>query len=223
MPNLLLGARTPPAPPRDTWDAPWPGTLRGGILGRFAEPDGTWDRSAFTGRRLTTPLNASAGILGSADDLPLSPSTPIEGQMAEDAPTPLSLPVPSRPDLLALLARAQFESGGESMPTAGKKVDQAECDDMHRRDLFHCKMVGLPSCYAQAYLRYTNCLNGRQIPTAKLLNLRRRSKDGRVTRAAVQCDLPQLTVGLMLQSSAAAPRDRPRGRTIVTRLARHGN
>jgi hypothetical protein len=84
--------------------------------------------------------------------------------MAGDAPTPPSLPMPSRPDLLALLARAQFESGGEPIPTAGKRVDQAECEDMHRRDLFHCKMVGLSSCYAQAYLRYVNCLDGKRIP-----------------------------------------------------------
>jgi hypothetical protein len=168
MPNLLVGARTPPAPPRDVWDTPWPATSRGGILGRFAEPDGTRARNTFTGRRLSTPLDASVGILGSltqsADDLPLSPSTPIEGQMAGHAPTPPSLPMRSRPDLLALLARAQFESGGEPIPTAGKRVDQAECEDMHRRDLFHCKMVGLPSCYAQAYLRYVNCLDGKQIP-----------------------------------------------------------
>jgi hypothetical protein len=168
MPNSPLGARTPPAPPRDTWDVLWPGISRGGILGSFAEPDGTWDRSVSTGRRLATPFNPSVGILGpltqSADDLLLSQSTPIKGQMAEDPPTALSFPMPSRADLLALLDRAQFEGGGESIPTAGKKVDQAECDDMHRRDLFQCKMVGLPSCYAQAYLRYTNCLNGRQIP-----------------------------------------------------------
>jgi len=101
MPNSLLGVRTPPVPPKDTWDAPWQGTSRGGILGRFAEPDGTWDRSTFTRRRLTTPLNASVGILGaltqSAHGLPLSPSTPIEGQMAEDVPAPLSFRMPSRP------------------------------------------------------------------------------------------------------------------------------
>ncbi len=35
MPNSLVGARTPPAPPGDTWDAPWPGTSRGGILGNL--------------------------------------------------------------------------------------------------------------------------------------------------------------------------------------------
>jgi hypothetical protein len=40
----------------------------------------------------------------------------------------------------------------------------AECKAMHDRDLFHCRMVGLRPCYAQAYLRYSNCLEGRQIP-----------------------------------------------------------
>ena len=166
MPNSLLGARTPPAPPRDTWDAPWPGTSRGGILGTLAEPDGTRDRS--TGRRLATPSNASIGILGSltqsADDSPPSASTRITEQMDEGPPTPLALSLPWRGESLALLSGPQFQSESEPIPTARKKVDQGECDDMHRRDLFHCKMVGLPSCYAQAYLRYTNCLNGRQIP-----------------------------------------------------------
>lgn len=38
MPNSLLGARTPPAPPRDTWDALWPATSRGGILGNLTQP-----------------------------------------------------------------------------------------------------------------------------------------------------------------------------------------
>jgi hypothetical protein len=165
MPNSLTGARTLPEISRDTWDAPSPKTSRGGILGRFAEPDGTWDRSTFTGRRLATPFNSSVGILGSltqfADDLPTALSTPTKGQIA--ALTPLNLSMPSRADLLTLLAQAQFEPGSEPIPTA-RKVDQAECDEMHRRDLFQCKMVGLPSCYAQAYLRYTNCLNGKQIP-----------------------------------------------------------
>jgi hypothetical protein len=162
MPNSLTGARTLPETPRDTWDAPWPKTSRDGILGRVAEPNGTWDRSTFTGRGLATPFNTSVGILGSltqlADDLPTGQSTPTKGQIA--APTPLNLAMHSRADLLTLLARAQFESGSEPIPTA-RKVDQAECDEMHRRDLFQCKMVGLPSCYAQAYLRYTNCLNGK--------------------------------------------------------------
>src|ERR1700758_4409189 len=49
MPNSLLGARTPSAPPRDVWDTPWPAASRGGILGKFAEPDGTRARNTFTG------------------------------------------------------------------------------------------------------------------------------------------------------------------------------
>lgn len=67
---------------------------------------------------------------------------------------------------LAPLAQAQFqfESGSEPVPIARKRVDEAECNAMHDRDLFHCRMVGLPACYAQAYLRFTNCLEGRQIP-----------------------------------------------------------
>jgi hypothetical protein len=35
---------------------------------------------------------------------------------------------------------------------------------MHQRDLFHCRMVGLSACYAQANLRWSNCLAGKQIP-----------------------------------------------------------
>lgn len=38
------------------------------------------------------------------------------------------------------------------------------CEDQYRRDTFHCTMVGLPGCYAQAMLRYSNCLAGRPIP-----------------------------------------------------------
>jgi hypothetical protein len=38
------------------------------------------------------------------------------------------------------------------------------CEDQYRRDTFHCTMVGLPGCHAQAMLRYSNCLAGRPIP-----------------------------------------------------------
>lgn len=64
------------------------------------------------------------------------------------------------------LAQGQFpfESGSEPVPTARKSVDAAECNAMHERDLFHCRMVGLPACYAQANLRLANCLAGKQIP-----------------------------------------------------------
>ena len=168
MPNSL-GARTLPELPEDTWNAGWPETSRGGILGRVAEPRGTWDRRTVTGARVASSFNAGGGILGlltqsAAADLPPSLSTPMKEQIADDPPMRSRSPIISGANLLALLSRTKFESGSEPVPTARKKGDQAECDEMHRRDLFHCKMVGLPACYAQAYLRYTNCLNGRQIP-----------------------------------------------------------
>jgi hypothetical protein len=136
-------------------------TSRGGILGRFAERPETWDRSTVTGPHVDTPFNAGVGILGSLD-LPTSPPTPMKRRIADDPPMQSKSPISSGADLLTQLSRAPFRA--EPIPTASKKGDQAECDEMHRRDLFQCKMVGLPACYAQAYLRYTNCLNGRQIP-----------------------------------------------------------
>jgi hypothetical protein len=86
----------------------------------------------------------------------------MKRRIADDPPMQSKSPISSGADLLTQLSRAPFRA--EPIPTASKKGDQAECDEMHRRDLFQCKMVGLPACYAQAYLRYTNCLNGRQIP-----------------------------------------------------------
>lgn len=61
MPNSLLGARTPPTPPGDTWHAPWPGTSRGGILGNLTWPvEEMW-------------ANPSAGIAW----LPATPTNPL--------------------------------------------------------------------------------------------------------------------------------------------------
>jgi hypothetical protein len=41
---------------------------------------------------------------------------------------------------------------------------ERECEVQFQRDIFHCNVVGLPACYDQAYLRYSNCLAGRAIP-----------------------------------------------------------
>jgi hypothetical protein len=41
---------------------------------------------------------------------------------------------------------------------------EAFCEAQLRRDIFQCKIVGLRSCYAQANLRYANCLAGLPIP-----------------------------------------------------------
>jgi hypothetical protein len=38
------------------------------------------------------------------------------------------------------------------------------CDEIYRRDIFQCKMVGLPACYAQAMVRYAACQNGASLP-----------------------------------------------------------
>ena len=39
-----------------------------------------------------------------------------------------------------------------------------DCDAMHRQDLFVCRAVQMRTCYEQAYLRLSNCQNGRPIP-----------------------------------------------------------
>ena len=41
---------------------------------------------------------------------------------------------------------------------------RAFCEAQWNRDIFHCKMVGLPSCYAQAMVRLVACEKGEPIP-----------------------------------------------------------
>jgi hypothetical protein len=41
---------------------------------------------------------------------------------------------------------------------------EAECKAQYAADIFQCKMVGLMACYAQAALRYANCLQGLPLP-----------------------------------------------------------
>jgi hypothetical protein len=41
---------------------------------------------------------------------------------------------------------------------------EAFCEQQYKRDTFHCTMVGLVACHSQAMLRYSNCLNSRQVP-----------------------------------------------------------
>jgi hypothetical protein len=50
---------------------------------------------------------------------------------------------------------------------AGRRISPElleECEEQYKRDLFQCRMVGLPECYQQALLRRTNCERGLQIP-----------------------------------------------------------
>ncbi len=68
-------------------------------------------------------------------------------------------------------ARTEAEPrAGSTDPTtrfAARRISPAreeECELMHRQDLFICKAFRSNACYTQAYLRYVNCLSGRQIP-----------------------------------------------------------
>lgn len=41
---------------------------------------------------------------------------------------------------------------------------EAECEQLRLRDEFQCRMIGLRACWAQAALRYANCLADLPIP-----------------------------------------------------------
>jgi hypothetical protein len=54
--------------------------------------------------------------------------------------------------------------GGQWVTIAGAgKLTGDECDDLYKRDTFHCNMVGLASCHQQAMFRYADCLAGKTI------------------------------------------------------------
>ena len=101
-----------------------------------------------------------------ATERSFNPGAMINIPFGRNMPMSLALSVPRHGDYSSSFSPAQFqyENGSELTPAVRKKADQAECDHMHQQDLFHCRMVGLPACYAQAYLRYVNCLDGKQIP-----------------------------------------------------------
>jgi hypothetical protein len=63
-----------------------------------------------------------------------------------------------------LLAAAEGDARNNVIPVARKRVNEAECWAQYQRDIFHCRMVGNPACYAQAAERYSACLAGRPIP-----------------------------------------------------------
>ena len=45
----------------------------------------------------------------------------------------------------------------------GRRLSEAECDEIFEKDNFHCRMVDLQSCYQQATFRYGDCLAGKTI------------------------------------------------------------
>jgi hypothetical protein len=85
--------------------------------------------------------------------------------MGSDTSTAPS-PTPPQGSLVPLLTQTQFQSQdyGDPVPAARKKINEAECLAQYKSDVFHCNMVGLSQCYAQAMERLAACLAGRPIP-----------------------------------------------------------
>lgn len=55
----------------------------------------------------------------------------------------------------------------DGLQLAARRLSRAReqfCEEQYSRDTFQCTIVGLPACHAQAMLRYSSCLAGRQIP-----------------------------------------------------------
>lgn len=51
-----------------------------------------------------------------------------------------------------------------NQPRLAASDRQAECEAQYDRDVFQCRMVGSPPCYAQAMLRWIACDKGHTIP-----------------------------------------------------------
>jgi hypothetical protein len=54
--------------------------------------------------------------------------------------------------------------GGQWIDAGGRvdvaRLSEDECWALYDKDTFHCRMVGLRSCHAQAAVRYSDCLSG---------------------------------------------------------------
>ncbi|MBS0249345.1 MAG: hypothetical protein JSR61_22265 [Proteobacteria bacterium] len=61
-------------------------------------------------------------------------------------------------------AQPTYYKPGAKIAARISQSRQEECEIMHRQDLFICQAVQMATCYGQANLRYSNCLQGRQIP-----------------------------------------------------------
>lgn len=53
---------------------------------------------------------------------------------------------------------------GDAVAAITSRALRAICEAQFERDIFQCRMVGLRSCYDQAYQRYAACLARQQIP-----------------------------------------------------------
>lgn len=52
----------------------------------------------------------------------------------------------------------------DAIASIGGRALKEICEAQFERDIFQCRMVGLQSCYEQAYQRYAACLARAQIP-----------------------------------------------------------
>jgi hypothetical protein len=59
--------------------------------------------------------------------------------------------------------RLKTNNGAGRITLAARRT-LAECKVQYDRDMFHCKLVGLKSCYAQAAVRWIACEKGHPIP-----------------------------------------------------------
>ena len=56
---------------------------------------------------------------------------------------------------------------GSHAPASGRRIAlsiEEECEAQYQKDLIECRLAGSPACYAQAMLRYSNCLRGLPVP-----------------------------------------------------------
>ncbi len=96
-------------------------------------------------------LDRMAALIGEMKFNPEQPRSPAGtsegGQWVGDAASGLAGDIP---------AAAIASSGGFLL--------KERCEAQLDRDIFQCRMVGMRSCYEQAYQRYAACLARRQIP-----------------------------------------------------------
>lgn len=52
----------------------------------------------------------------------------------------------------------------DAIASIGGRALKETCEAQFDRDIFQCRMVGLQSCYEQAYQRYAACLARRPLP-----------------------------------------------------------
>ena len=151
-----------PLPGADSDASSWPGANFPNANGQFPPP------SAPPPMRL--PYSAAAGGLWSdlasrleASERASGPQTNVS--LSGSAPSSDGPYQPRAPSAgtSGQVGRSNSPSGSPLQKTAAK-VDEAKCEAQYDKGIFHCRMVGLSTCYAQAMARYAACLRGDPIP-----------------------------------------------------------